>query len=69
MQALATDGTSSERVGAANSAILAEVARRPELAGMGTTITMVELGDDRWAPSPTSETAAPTSCGMALFGN
>ncbi|MGF1664954.1 MAG: Stp1/IreP family PP2C-type Ser/Thr phosphatase [Acidimicrobiia bacterium] len=33
----------SERVDAANRAILAEVARRPELAGMGTTITMVEL--------------------------
>jgi protein phosphatase len=35
-----------ERVAAANAAILAEVGRRPELAGMGTTITMVELHAD-----------------------
>lgn len=40
------EGDVGERVGDANAAILAEVARRPELAGMGTTITMVELHAD-----------------------
>ncbi len=35
-----------ERVEAANRAILEEVGRRPELAGMGTTLTLVELGAD-----------------------
>jgi PPM family protein phosphatase len=41
--ALEADGRVAHRVAAANAAILAEVSRRPELAGMGTTITMVEL--------------------------
>lgn len=41
-----TDGTPAERVEAANRAILDEVAHRPELAGMGTTLTLVELGAD-----------------------
>jgi PPM family protein phosphatase len=45
-QALATDGTVEERVLAANSAILEEATRKPELAGMGTTLTLLELGDD-----------------------
>ncbi len=44
--ALEFDGEVGHRVAAANAAILAEVARRPELAGMGTTITMVELQAD-----------------------
>ncbi|MFO7548214.1 MAG: PP2C family serine/threonine-protein phosphatase [Acidimicrobiia bacterium] len=44
--ALAVDGSVEERVLAANSAILEEATRKPELAGMGTTLTLVELGDD-----------------------
>lgn len=47
--ALANDGSVEERVTAGNAAILAEVDRRPELAGMGTTITMVELRPDGFA--------------------
>lgn len=48
-QAVANDGSVEERVSAGNAAILEEVDRRPELAGMGTTITMVELRPDGFA--------------------
>lgn len=41
-----SEGTPTERVEAANRAILDEVQRRPELAGMGTTLTLVELDTD-----------------------
>ena len=41
-----SDGTPEERVEAANRAILDEVSRRPELAGMGTTLTLTVLGAD-----------------------
>lgn len=45
VEAAATDQDISpqERVEAANGAILAEIARRPDLAGMGTTLTLVEF--------------------------
>lgn len=39
-------GTAGMRVVGANNAILGHVADRPDLAGMGTTLTLVELGDD-----------------------
>lgn len=39
-------GSVTDRVEAGNAAILSEVARRPDLAGMGTTLTLVELADD-----------------------
>lgn len=45
-RAAETDGRVVDRVAAGNRAILEEVRRRPELAGMGTTMTLVELGDD-----------------------
>lgn len=45
-RAVATDGPPAERVAAANAAILEEVGRQPDLAGMGTTMTLVELGPD-----------------------
>lgn len=41
--AMATDGSVEDRVKAANRAILGKVAGDPRLAGMGTTITMLEL--------------------------
>lgn len=44
--AIAADTDPASRAVAANRAILAEVARRPELAGMGTTITLVEVRPD-----------------------
>lgn len=44
--AIGTDGGVATRARAANAAILAEVGRRPELAGMGTTITLVDLDGD-----------------------
>jgi protein phosphatase len=44
--AIRVDGTARDRVAAANEAILAEVDRRPELAGMGTTLTLFELRTD-----------------------
>ncbi|MDH5293016.1 MAG: protein phosphatase 2C domain-containing protein, partial [Acidimicrobiia bacterium] len=40
--AVAAEGSVSDRIAAANHAILAEVGTRPELAGMGTTMTMLE---------------------------
>lgn len=45
--ARSTDGSVDERVKAANKAILAKVADDPKLAGMGTTITMLELKPGR----------------------
>ena len=39
-------GTPGMRVVGANNAILLEVADNQELAGMGTTLTLVEMGDD-----------------------
>ena len=39
-------GTVEERILAANEAILAKVSDDPRLAGMGTTITMLEVGPD-----------------------
>lgn len=39
-------GTPGRRVMGANHAILLEVAENQELAGMGTTMTMLELGED-----------------------
>ncbi|HSJ29331.1 MAG TPA: PP2C family serine/threonine-protein phosphatase [Acidimicrobiia bacterium] len=42
--ALASDGDIEQRVLDANDAILAEVDGRPELRGMGTTMTLFELG-------------------------
>lgn len=44
--ALGVEGSARDRVAAANMAILAEVGRRPELAGMGTTLTLFELRAD-----------------------
>ncbi len=44
--AVETDGDVRERVLAANRAILEEVERQPELAGMGTTLTLVRLGEN-----------------------
>lgn len=41
-----SEGDLTERVLDANQAILDEVDRRPELRGMGTTLTLFELGDD-----------------------
>lgn len=45
-RAIETAGEPAARVAAANLAILEEVDRRPDLAGMGTTMTLVELGED-----------------------
>lgn len=39
-------GSPGHRVVGANNAILLEVAENDELAGMGTTLTLLELGDD-----------------------
>lgn len=39
-------GNPGRRVLGANNAILLEVAEHPDLAGMGTTMTLVELGED-----------------------
>jgi protein phosphatase len=41
-----SDGSVEDRVRAGNAAILAEVERRPELAGMGTTVTLAEIDPD-----------------------
>ncbi len=43
--ATGADGTPAERVTAANGAVVAKALAEPELAGMGTTLTLVELGD------------------------
>ena len=44
--AAATSGNPEDRVNAGNRAIVEETARQPELQGMGTTLTLVELGSD-----------------------
>lgn len=44
--AVATPGTVVERVLAGNTAVFEEALRNPSLAGMGTTMTLVELGVD-----------------------
>ena len=41
-----SEGDLTERVLDANQAILDEVERRPELRGMGTTLTLFQLGED-----------------------
>ncbi|MGH8873826.1 MAG: PP2C family protein-serine/threonine phosphatase [Acidimicrobiia bacterium] len=48
-RAVEADGGVASRVVAGNRAIIEEVDRRPKLAGMGTTMTLVELGVDRVA--------------------
>ena len=45
-RAVETKGSLKERVQAANYAIFEEIDRQPELAGMGTTMTLFELGED-----------------------
>ena len=45
-RAVEASGSLTERVQQANLAIFEEVAENPELAGMGTTMTLFELGDD-----------------------
>ncbi|HKZ25126.1 MAG TPA: Stp1/IreP family PP2C-type Ser/Thr phosphatase [Acidimicrobiia bacterium] len=45
--ALESEGTLEERVRQANRAIVEEVEEKPELTGMGTTMTMAEVGTDR----------------------
>lgn len=44
--ARSSDKDIEDRVQEANAAILDEVERRPELRGMGTTMTLFELGED-----------------------
>jgi protein phosphatase len=44
--ARSSEGAIEDRILEANRAILAEVERRPELRGMGTTMTVFELGED-----------------------
>jgi protein phosphatase len=44
--AASTDVSPGDRVAAANRAIREEVARQPELEGMGTTLTLVELDSE-----------------------
>ena len=45
-RAVEAKGSLKERVQAANLAIFEEIDRQPELAGMGTTMTLFELGED-----------------------
>ncbi len=45
-RAVEAKGSLKERVQAANLAIFEEIDQRPELAGMGTTLTLMELGED-----------------------
>lgn len=40
-----TDGAPGRRIVSANHALLLEVSENPELAGMGTTMTVLQLGD------------------------
>ena len=47
--AASSDLPPSDRVAAANRAIREEVARRPDLEGMGTTLTLIELRPDSTA--------------------
>lgn len=44
--AIATDGSPSDRIDAANRAVLGEVAANPSLRGMGTTLTMAMIDAD-----------------------
>ncbi len=44
--AVAADGTVTNRIGSANAAVFSEARRQPELAGMGTTITLAVLEPD-----------------------
>lgn len=44
--AVSTAGTPEERIRAANRAVFSEARERPDLAGMGTTITLALLGED-----------------------
>jgi protein phosphatase len=44
--ARSSEGAIEDRILEANRAILAEVERRPELRGMGTTMTVFELGEE-----------------------
>lgn len=44
--AISTDGSPSERIDAANRAIVDEIENKPHLAGMGTTLTMARLDPD-----------------------
>ncbi len=44
--AASTDLSPADRIAAANRAIREEVARQPDLEGMGTTMTLVELNPD-----------------------
>lgn len=43
--AMDTDGAPGRRIVSANHALLLEVSENPELAGMGTTMTVLQLGD------------------------
>ena len=45
-RAVESKGSLKERVEAANIAIFEEIDEHPELAGMGTTMTLFELGED-----------------------
>ena len=45
-RAVGSKGSLKQRVEAANLAIFDDVAENPEFAGMGTTMTMFELGED-----------------------
>ena len=47
--AASADLDPDDRVAAANRAIREEVARQPDLEGMGTTLTLVELAPERTA--------------------
>lgn len=44
--AVSTIGTPAERIRTANRAVFTESRERPDLAGMGTTITLAQLDDD-----------------------
>lgn len=45
--ALRSEGSLEERIRQANRAIVEEAEGRPELTGMGTTLTLAEVGSDR----------------------
>ncbi|MPZ51487.1 MAG: SpoIIE family protein phosphatase [Acidimicrobiia bacterium] len=44
--AISTDGSPTDKVNAANTAILNEIENKPHLSGMGTTLTMARLDPD-----------------------
>lgn len=44
--AVSTVGTPAEQIRAANRAVFDEARERPDLTGMGTTITLAQLGED-----------------------